>query len=510
MFYFSLFFYMDYFLFFMFSLSLVFFSTKYNTEHLSENNIQKNIYKDFHNFLFIFLVLSFLLYIYLLLLQKIELHTFCYQNSSVFYLESHFFLKIVLSLLFFLYFFLLWFLQRVKQILTIEYALLLLLSYLSLLNLIVVKNYIVFIGLIELVSLSFFSISQEVSKNVISLEASLKYFILSAISSIFMLLGFALLYSETGLLYFNIFSDYFFSNYIFLGLTFLLITMTFKIGLFPFHVWLLDVYSGINLVVLTFFSVFPKLIYFIVFGNIFLFFYGAIIPFFSNLLLFLIILTVILGVMGVLRAKKLQYFQASSTVVTMGFILLGLVGGSLLTYASSISFYYLYSFFTFLFFATWLLLRTGTPVLFSNLTYQILDQFKNLFRYSPFLGTHFSTLLLCIAGFPPYMGFYLKYNALSNLLVDIPFYFIATLVFLLVLSILNFYGFWRFLGKILFSKSRKLRYPMQLGIGIYVFMLISFFLNHFVIFYLDIFLLSVGAQLKFIFVNNFFNISLFL
>lgn len=107
-------------------------------------------------------------------------------------------------------------------------------------------------------------------RNSLSLESGLKYFILGSIASGLLLFGIALIYGFTGTLDFNSLSLLFYqhaeiNSFVWLGFVLIFITILFKLGVFPFHMWLPDVYAGSSIYITGFFAVIPKLPFFFIF-----------------------------------------------------------------------------------------------------------------------------------------------------------------------------------------------------------------------------------------------------
>lgn len=122
---------------------------------------------------------------------------------------------------------------------------------------------------IELQSLSFYVLASFKRSSEFSTEAGLKYFILGAFSSAFLLFGCSLIYGLTGitnLLDLNLlFSGFILEKSllapgVFLGLLFIASALFFKLSSAPFHMWSPDVYEGSPTTSTAFFSLFPKIV----------------------------------------------------------------------------------------------------------------------------------------------------------------------------------------------------------------------------------------------------------
>ena len=156
-----------------------------------------------------------------------------------------------------------------QKILYYEMNILILIAVLGLMLLVSSNNLIILYLAIELQSLSFYILTALKKKSILSIESSLKYFILGSIASSFILLGSSFIYGITGSINFsNIFLLISNINFIenpdllyslIYGFTFILIGFLFKIGAVPFHFWLPDVYEGAPNNITLFFAIVPKI-----------------------------------------------------------------------------------------------------------------------------------------------------------------------------------------------------------------------------------------------------------
>ena len=217
---------------------------------------------------------------------------------------------------------------------TFEYILLLNFSVFGMLLLLSSNDFISFYLALELQSLSLYILASYKQYSNYSTEAGIKYFILGAVSSGLILFGISLLYGLTGLTNFidiNLFFIYSFYNldYIIYGglITSLILILSgffFKIGSFPFHIWLPDVYEGVSTITTAFFSLVPKIA---ILGLLSRFSYIILNSFYFNWsLLFIIcgLLSLIIGTLGALAQTKIKRLLAYSAISHTGFLLLAL------------------------------------------------------------------------------------------------------------------------------------------------------------------------------------------
>lgn len=133
-----------------------------------------------------------------------------------------------------------------------EYSLFILLNCLGMISLISSFDLISFFLAIELQSFSLYVMSTIYKDSESSTSAGLKYFLLGALSSGFILLGSSLLYGMTGITHFDYFNMLSFTenaNQIEIPIFILLAGLLFKISAAPFHNWAPDVYDGVPTII---------------------------------------------------------------------------------------------------------------------------------------------------------------------------------------------------------------------------------------------------------------------
>ena len=150
---------------------------------------------------------------------------------------------------------------QITKILKIEYPVLLLSSILGMMVMISSNDLIVFYMGLELQSLSLYVLASFNTKNLLSSESGVKYFVLSALSSGLLLYGCSLIYGFSNSTNFILIAENLnSSNYgLTFGIVFILVGLAFKISAVPFHMWAPDVYQGSPTSVTIFFAVLPKI-----------------------------------------------------------------------------------------------------------------------------------------------------------------------------------------------------------------------------------------------------------
>ena len=270
---------------------------------------------------------------------------------------------------------------------------------------------VIFLGL-EIMSVPLYVMAGFNRRSLESNESGIKYFIMGAFATSFLLMGISLLYgaSETTDLR-RIVTDF---NYIatnaklflYAGAALLLVGFGFKVGAAPFHSWVPDVYQGAPTPVTAFFSVAPKAAGFAALLRIFG--YGlSHMTMMSDLWWALAVLTMVVGNVLALRQENVKRMLAYSSIAHAGYMLVAFaVGGP--EAASAVIFYLVgYTFFNLGGFAVVALLetRSGSRADFSELA--------GMSKTHPYLTAVLALFMFSLSGFPPTVGFFGKFYLFS-------------------------------------------------------------------------------------------------
>jgi NADH-quinone oxidoreductase subunit N len=263
-----------------------------------------------------------------------------------------------------------------------------------------------------------------------SSEAALKYFLLGAFSTGFLLYGIALVYGATGTIRLGpvgaVLATGMASNPILLlGLGMLLIGFGFKVAAVPFHMWTPDAYEGAPTPVTAFMAVGVKVAAFAAFLRIFLVHLGPISAQWSDVLWVLAVLTMTVGNLIALVQNNIKRMLAYSAIAHAGYVILGMAAASSHQAGGAILYYLLgYSFTTLGAFAVVIALERH-----GEARDQISD-FRGLARTHPGLAAAMALFMLSLAGVPPLAGFVGKFYLFSAALN-------AGLVWLVIIAALN-------------------------------------------------------------------------
>ncbi|MCB0727544.1 MAG: NADH-quinone oxidoreductase subunit N [Ignavibacteriae bacterium] len=266
---------------------------------------------------------------------------------------------------------------------------------------------IIFIGL-ELMSVCFYVLAGFLRLRQKSNESALKYFLLGAFMTGFILYGIALIYGITGTTNLTlIFSDAkVLTNYVFIiGTALLIIGFMFKIGVFPFHMWIPDVYDGAPTVVSGMLSTAGKIAA-----------VGTILPIILavNILNFKIIFsvaavaTMLYGNVIALAQTNIKRLLAYSSIASAGYIFVGVA--SMNEFALRGIAYYLIAY-TFMQLGAFIIVAMLEKKDDGSRDYKNvdLDFYKGLGKRNPVIATFMTFFLFSLAGIPPFAGFWGKY-----------------------------------------------------------------------------------------------------
>jgi len=290
-----------------------------------------------------------------------------------------------------------------------EYSILISLAVLGMMVILSASDLIVLYLGIELLSLTLYILATLNKKGELSTEAGLKYFIIGAVSSGILLIGCALIYSNTGLTgYIELENYIIYENTKNIGGILIVISMMIKLAVAPFHMWAPDVYDGSPTIVTAFFALVPKIA---LFGALVTLISGpfiGLIAKYQELLIVSASLSIIIGTLGALNQIKLKRLMAYSAISHMGFILIGLSTISLNGLIATLIYFILYIFMTLL---TFTIILNIAPNSANPLTLLI-----GLSRINPLLTLSLTLSLLSIAGVPPLAGFLSKFYILNSAL----------------------------------------------------------------------------------------------
>ena len=284
---------------------------------------------------------------------------------------------------------------------------------------------VIYLGL-ELQALSLYTLVALRRDDARSTEAAMKYFVLGALASGFLLYGMSMLYGATGTLDINELADRIVTGHVasrlalVFGTVFIVAGLAFKFGAVPFHMWVPDVYQGAPTPVTMLIGTAPKLAVFAVTFRILV---EGLLPLavdWQRMLIVLAVASLVLGNLTAIAQSNLKRMLAYSTIAQMGFVLLamlsGVVGGNVMTTVNA----YSAAMFYLIIYALTTLGTFGIILLLSRQGFEAeeIDDLRGLNRRSPWYAFVMLLLMFSLAGIPPTVGFYAKLVVLQALLGD--------------------------------------------------------------------------------------------
>ncbi len=303
------------------------------------------------------------------------------------------------------------------------------LSIFSLLGMFVMisgNNFLVTYMGLELLTLSSYALVALRRDHATATEAAMKYFVLGAMASGFLLYGMSMLYGATGSLditaVFNAISSGNVRHQVLVfGLVFIVAGLGFKLGVVPFHMWIPDVYQGAPTSITLMIGGAPKLAAFAITMRLLV---EGMLPLaidWQQMLIVLAVGSLVVGNFAAIMQTNIRRMLAFSTISQMGFVLLGVMAGvingnslpfSTTAYSAAMFYVITYVLTTLASFGVILLLsRDG----FES---EEISDFAGLNQRSPLYAGVMAVCLFSFAGIPPMVGFYAKLSVLQALMAS--------------------------------------------------------------------------------------------
>lgn len=358
------------------------------------------------------------------------------------------------------------------------------------------NDFFFFFLTMELITIISYLLAATHKFSMFAAESSLKYFILGAMSSSFLLVGFILLYGFTGLT--NFFDFFFLFN---LGIDSTLLSFSllvclvliisgflFKLSVVPFHIWVPDVYDGLTFPMVLLFSTLTKVVFIFVFCKMLWFVFFDFYWIWEYLLFLTGIASIFLGSVAGLLQNSIVRLYAYSTIVNGGFFccLLGLGSLDGLVYLWNYLLIYVFTAVG-LFFALHILQGVkNRHVLFTHGTIYLNDLFHRSQNVSMLIITVLILIFFSYVGIPPLAGFLAKFYFLLALYMHPAFFFFFVIVLFSTIITSVYYVRVVYLVTFFSGKSTELNNILSKGCAFLLvfsilFLIFFFFLQPFVL-----------------------------
>jgi NADH-quinone oxidoreductase subunit N len=264
---------------------------------------------------------------------------------------------------------------------------------------------------IELITITFYVLVSFQRNKLASLEAGVKYLILGALSSAFMIFGIALIWGTTGKLNFTElaavapqFAD---SKIFLLGVLLVLVGLGFKIAAFPFQIWAPDVYQGAPAPTTAFLAVGSKAAGFVLLLRVLFTAVPTITAQWGNLLIIISGITILYGNLCALPQKNIKRLLGYSSISHAGYLLLGVAA---LNASGQAAILYYLAGYLFTVLAGFLVIA----LVLRHLEAEDVAGLAGLNQRSPLLAATMTISMVSLAGIPPLAGFFGKFLLLKS------------------------------------------------------------------------------------------------
>jgi NADH-quinone oxidoreductase subunit N len=308
---------------------------------------------------------------------------------------------------------------------------------------------VVYLGL-EVMSLSLYALTALRRDHAVATEAAMKYFVLGALASGFLLYGLSMMYGATGSLdhqrVFEVIGKGQANQAVLVfGVVFIVAGLAFKFGAVPFHMWVPDVYHGAPTAVTLLIAGAPKLAAFGVTMRLLVEGMLGLAPDWQQMISVLAVLSLLVGNLAAIAQTNLKRMLAYSAIAQIGFMLLaltaGVVSGNTLSagnaYSSALFYMVVYVLTTLGSFGLILLLaRRGFEC-------EEIADLSGLNARSPWMAGAMAVFMFSLAGIPPTAGFYAKLSVLQALITTNLPHHLWLAVFAVLISLVAAYYYLR-------------------------------------------------------------------
>jgi NADH-quinone oxidoreductase subunit N len=264
-----------------------------------------------------------------------------------------------------------------------------------------------FLG-IEILSISMYILAGSKKFDLASNEAAMKYFLTGSFATGFLLFGIALIYGSTGsfnlneIAGHNALNSYTLPQYFSIGVILIMIGLSFKLAVAPFHFWAPDVYHGSPTLITAYMATAVKIAGIAAFYRLFVICFSNVSEIWVKTLLVFSVATIFAGNLAGLYQNNMKRMLAYSSIAHAGYMIMGIVAlnrtsaGALLLYSAS------YSLVTIAAFGIIILVREARHN-------DDIETFNGLARTNPYMSFTLTAAMLSLTGIPPLAGFAAKY-----------------------------------------------------------------------------------------------------
>lgn len=312
------------------------------------------------------------------------------------------------------------------------------------------NNFLVIYMGLELLTLASYALVALRRDSEVATEAAMKYFVLGAMASGFLLYGLSMMYGATGTLDVNqvaqaIATGQIKHQVLVFGLVFVVCGLAFKLGVVPFHMWVPDVYQGAPTSVTLMIGGAPKLAAFAICIRLLV---EGMLPLavdWQQMLVLLAVASLLVGNLAAIAQTNLKRMLAFSTISQMGFLLLGLLAGVVNGNTNGAAAAYSAAMFYAITYVLTTLATFGIILLLSREGFESeeIADLAGLNQRSPLYAAIMAISMFSLAGVPPMVGFFAKLSVLQPLIDSGQPILIGLAVFAVMLSLVGAFYYLR-------------------------------------------------------------------
>jgi NADH-quinone oxidoreductase subunit N len=308
---------------------------------------------------------------------------------------------------------------------------------------------VIYLGL-ELLTLSSYALVALRRDHATSTEAAMKYFVLGAMASGFLLYGLSMIYGATGSLdiatVFKVVNSGQVKHQVLVfGLVFIVAGLGFKLGAAPFHMWIPDVYQGAPTAATIMIASAPELAAFAIVVRLLV---EGLLPLaidWQQMIAVMAIASLMIGNLAAIAQTNLKRMLAYSTIGQMGFVMLGLLSGVVNGNTLNAANAYSAAMFYIITYVLTTLATFGIILLLAREGFESeeIADLAGLNQRSPLYAGVMAVCLFSLAGVPPLVGFYAKLAVLQALVASGQGVYIALAVFAVMMSLIGSFYYLR-------------------------------------------------------------------
>jgi NADH-quinone oxidoreductase subunit N len=324
---------------------------------------------------------------------------------------------------------------------------------------------VIYLGL-ELLTLSGYALVALRRDDLAATEAAMKYFVLGALASGFLLYGLSMVYGATGSLALPEVVQAIAGGeatlkgsqqVLVLGLVFVVAGLAFKLGVVPFHMWVPDVYHGAPTAVTLMIGGAPKLAAFAIVIRLLVEGMAPLAFDWQGMLAVLAVVSLLVGNLAAIAQTNLKRMLAFSTIAQMGFLLLALVAGVVGGDQGNMANAYASGMFYVITYVLTTLGTFGVILLLSRKGFESeeVSDLAGLNQRSPLYAGVMAVCMFSLAGVPPMVGFYAKLSVLQALLAAPSAFYVGLAVFAVMMSLVGAFYYLRLVKVMYFDEPSQ-------------------------------------------------------